>query len=200
MAGDRAPGWMFWFVWVLVSGVSGLGTVTVLFVSKLDPATVAFYLAAIALAGGLMALPQWVVLQRYGVPGVRWALATAAGWALGWPAGIFLGLLTLDVTSYSFGAIPALFVAYGLGGIVAGSAAGALQWWLALRCRRVHVGWWMLTSASGMLAVGLLLWYAAIFGGTERLFAGIVAGTALYGGITGYALMRLLSRGLAPAD
>lgn len=199
--GNRAPGWPFWFVWVLASGVPGLcGAVVLLYASGLDPATLKFYLAAMPLAGVLMALPQGMVLQRYTGPGVMWALATAVGWALGWPAGIVLGLAVAVIPLLGAGEVLALFVVFSVAGIVAGSAAGTLQWWLVLKRRRVHVGWWMVASVAGMAAVGLMLWFPVTFGGTESLLAGIGAGMALHGGITGYALMRLLSRGPALAD
>ena len=197
MNGAREPGWPFWLVWVSVSVAAGVAAaIGLLSFSGLDPTAIVFYFTALPLAGVLMALSQWVALRRYVSPGGMWTLATGVGWVLGWPAGIFLGAaLAMAVEAVPLsgsGEILAIFVGFVVAGIVPGAVAGALQWWLVLRGHRVRLWWWTLASIAGMAALGLSLWFSAMLGGSGRLVAGFAVGTALYGGITGYALLRLL--------
>ena len=195
--GSRVLGWLFWLVWVSASVAAGVAAALgLLSFSGLDPAANTFYLTALPLAGVLVALSQWVVLRRYVAPGGMWALATGVGWALGWPAGILLGAaLAVAVEAVPLsgsGGILAIFVGFVVAGIVPGAVTGVLQWWLVLRGHRVRLGWWTLASIAGMAALGLSLWFSVMSGGSGRMVAGFAVGTALYGGITGYALLRLL--------
>ena len=197
MNGAREPGWPFWLVWVSASVAAGVAAaIGLLSFSGLDPTATAFYLTALPLAGVLMALSQWVALRRYVAPGGMWTLATGVGWALGWPAGIFLGaalaVAVEAVTLSGSGEILAIFVGFVVAGIVPGAVTGALQWRFVLRGHRVRLGWWTLASIAGMAALGLSLWFSVMSGGSGRLVAGFAVGTALYGGITGYPLLRLL--------
>ena len=195
--GSRALGWPFWLVWVSASVAAGVAAALgLLFLTGLDPAVTTFYLTALPLAGVLMALPQWVALRRYVAAGGMWTLATGVGWALGWPAGIFLGAALAGaveaVPLSGSGGMLAIFVGFVVAGIVPGAVTGALQWRFVLRGHRVRLGWWTLASIAGMAALGLSLWFSVMSGGSGRLVAGFAVGTALYGGITGYALLRLL--------
>ena len=195
--GSRAPGWPFWLVWVSASVAAGVAAALgLLFLTGLDPSVTTFYLTALPLAGVLMALSQWVALRNYVAPGGMWTLATGVGWALGWPAGILLGAALAGVVEAvplsGSGEILAIFVGFVVAGIVPGAVTGALQWRFVLRGHRVRLGWWTLASIVGMAALGLSLWFSVISGGSGRLVAGFAVGTALYGGITGYALLRLL--------
>ena len=197
MNGAREPGWLFWLVWVSASVAAGVAAALgLLSFSGLDPAATAFYLTALPLAGVLMALSQWLALRRYVGPGGMWTLSTGVGWVLGWPAGILLGAALAGameaVPLSGSGGILAIFVGFVVAGIVPGAVTGALQWRFVLRGHRVRLGWWTLASIAGMAALGLSLWFSVMLGGSGRLVAGFAVGTALYGGITGYALLRLL--------
>ena len=197
MNGVREPGWPFWLVWVSASVAAGVASALgLLSFSGLDPVATTFYLTALPLAVVLMALSQWVALRRYVAPGRMWTLATGVGWVLGWPAGIFLGAAlagAVDAVPLSgSGGMLAIFAGFVVAGIVPGTVTGALQWRFVLRGRRVRLGWWTLASIAGMTAVGLSLWFSVMSGGSGPLVAGFAVGTALYGGITGYALLRLL--------
>ena len=133
MNGAREPGWPFWIVWVSASVAAGVAAALgLLSFSGLDPAATAFYLAALPLAGVLMALSQWVALRRYVAPGGMWMLATGVGWVLGWPAGISLGAALAGVVEAvplsGSGGMLAIFVGFVVAGIVPGAVTGALQW------------------------------------------------------------------------
>ena len=82
------------------------------------------------IVGGMTGLMQWFVLRHRFSQAGWWILASALGWALGWSVIVFLP--------------PALL---GLGGLILGTATGALQWWVMRRWFRQPI-WWIPTSTA----------------------------------------------------
>ena len=116
--------------------------------------------AAFGIALGACAgLAQAIALrQRIALAGA-WALATAAGCAMGLVAAAWAGYL-LSLAFAAAGAI--VYVSDGTEvltfGLLLGAGVGAGRW-LVLRRRGKPVGWWLVASA-----VGLAIGYAATIG------------------------------------
>jgi len=148
--------WFLWFQWIMATTWGWL-------LGQFLFAGV--YLAA---AGVAVAALQWLVLRQKLNRAWRWALASAAGWALG-----YLLALALGRFEPSF-----------LTGLLLGTTAGAAQW-LILR-REVHwAGWWIVLSAVG--------WSTGMSMALAPLLAGVPAGA-----VTGIALLLLLNAPKSP--
>ena len=112
---------------------------------------------------------HWLILRRYLTDAFRWVWANIAAAAVGF-------LLVWIVSLFD----PLLGQVVGVG--LYGTVAGTLQW-LILRRQIPRAGWWVLVSSVG--------WIVAIPIGD---ITG-PPGWALYGAITGVALVWLLRQG-----
>lgn len=196
--GRAAPPWAWLAGWT-AANVLGWGFSLLLFISvgwglqgRLErsigdapAALVGFALAGMA-AGAILGLLQGLALRGTGVPLLRWAGATAGGYALG------LGLMMAIMAALDPGPrfdplvlpvllLPALLLA-------------AAQW-LVLRRALARAGWWV---AAGALGFVLALLIAMGLGGEGRELA-VAAGSGLaYAAVTGPALAWLRGRGGRP--
>jgi hypothetical protein len=175
---ERAD-WWFWAKWILgtlVGGSVGLavgGGLTFLVMNAVvgdsNIPTAAFVMAlTIGIVAGIGAIigtvagigtAQWMVLRERVHRAGWWVLATAVGGVVGLAAGGFAGWLVVvglgGVESGFAGVIrvltPALIVGMAVGGAVVGTAQ-----WMVLRKRVRRAGWWVLASAVGMGASGVV--------------------------------------------
>lgn len=137
-----------------------------------------------AAAGVVVGLAQWFVLRPVYAVRRDWVLWSVVGGVLGAVPAVLMGALLVlgaGAAAAGFGA------AFGL-------ALGVGQW-VALR-RPERAGVWLLANAAGGAACGLLSVTTFING----LPLGLLLGSALFGGFTGWALERLLGRGEPHAD
>lgn len=172
-AAEAAPGRNLWFVWMLAStvGVTAGWPVYVALGSSMD-LSVAGYLAAgvsLCVAGTL----QSQVLRRLVARTDLWALANLAAIAI---VGVVISVDMVDA---------------GEATAVLGTVVGVSQW-LILRGQFSQAGWWGVASAVGWVGGGVV----------SALVSGIAAWAligAVYGGVTGLALVWLLRRPLVAA-
>jgi len=142
--------WALWFFWIMATTLGWLLGNLIL------PGL------AIVTAGILVGIFQWLVVQGRVIRPWRWALATVAGWSIGY-------LLAF------FGIPPELEI---FEGAVIGLSTGIAQWTI-LR-REVHwAGWWIIFSIIG--------WTTGL-----TLFPGILLTGTMAGALTGFALEILL--------
>ena len=164
--------WMVWLQWVLATTIG-------LFISEF----LGYMLGTLLniLAGGLIiGTLQWLfVLRSQQVKSGQWIWCSAIGWALGY-------LVGSNVTSI------ALFIH----GIVLGFS----QWFFFIRKMYPTSFWWVLINAVSLPMTFLLSWrviFPVLLGGYDGALSGpadtIVRGV-LFGAITGFYLMWLMSR------
>lgn len=131
---------------------------------------------AFAVTGAVIGTAQWLVLRQHLPRAGWWVLASALGFAM------FGGVHEADA------------VVFAVVFVVVGAAVGIVQW-LVLRQHLSRAGCWVLASTTGF----------AMFGAAPKVFeavyqaVGFAVGAAvvlvivaMYGGITGAALVRLL--------
>jgi hypothetical protein len=148
-------------------------------------------IAAAAFGGALIGVGQWLVLRQRLSDASRWVAASAAGYAVG--AVLIYSLLSnrlvfrLDPTTLSI-----------IQSAVSGISLGVMQW-LVLRPHAVGAAWWIPASAAGGIVSGAVVRIGAVpFEIAPVAAIGVLSG-ALFGGITGAALVWMLQRPI-PAD
>jgi len=190
---DQVPiEWGFWLLWVLAS-TAGLGmgwsagTIVSLTVSvEGDIAALAVASAGWAAGGALMGATQWLVLRKQMSRAGWWVLASSPSFGLGMVGGTRVAVVLSGVLS----GVLIWAVWWGLWGAMLGAAQ-----WLVLRRRVSRAGYWVLASTVGAGTCGAVL--GALYqAGIEG--ASFFLGSALFGAITGAALVRLLQRPLVP--
>jgi hypothetical protein len=138
--------WALWFFWIMATTwgwlLGGLILPTL----------------AMVIAGGLVGIFQWLVLQSRLVRAWRWIVATG----LGWLAGYFITLLLFPQELES------------LVGAVMGLTTGLAQWAI-LRREFQFSGWWVIFSIIGW-TTGLTLLPGILLTGT---MAGVLTGICL---------------------
>ncbi len=165
-----APGCGMWLGWLLASILGcALGWAAGWWLSFRIPG--ALSTIAIGLVCGLaLGALQWLVLRPHLNFAWRWIIATAAGWGVGFPAGVSLASL-LGMVGFQFGVVV---------GATTGFASGLVQW-LALRKHLKDSGWWVLASTFAWTSS--LLYYqpgASWLGAYYGLLSGMVSGTVLF--------------------
>lgn len=133
-----------WLIWVLASmsggGIAGL-------------AADLFGPLALLSFGGLLALPQALVLRRVRIRAYTWILATEAGTLLGGIVALCVWFVFLvaggELATNRLG-VPLIMCVIG---IVAGTTIGTVQLWSAFSGRRHPGPWWILISALGGIAL-----------------------------------------------
>ncbi len=177
-------GWGFWLWWVLASTVGWVlgGEVGVLSV---------WIVGLVGIVVGL-GIAQWLVLRQHLSRAGWWVLASTVGWVVGLVVG---GSVNLVV-----GGAVNLFVVVGLVGI--GFGIGIAQW-LVLRPHLSRAGWWVLASTVGLAvggavgvavggAVGIAVGGSISLASILSLVVGFPVSGAVYGAITGGAMVWLL--------
>ncbi len=173
----RLPGWRLWFLWSMAAAI-GLGW-------SMDPASFGLpgrfeilpslpvlsvpRYVSVAVGGILVGVLQSLILRRYVTGSARWVLASLA--AAGMGALVVLGVGRFDPD-----------LGWLIGACLHGTLVGLSQW-LVLRGQVARAGWWVIASTAG--------WLVAIPVGD---ITG-PPGWAVYGVITGSALVWLLRQG-----
>ncbi len=178
----RRPGWRLWFLWLLAGAVGwgwsmdpgSFGEPRRFEILQSIPAIDVPRYTSVAVGGILVGVLQWLVLRRYVTASVRWVLASLGAVATG--ALVFFGVGRFDAD---------LGWLAGVG--LYGTLAATLQC-LVLRGQAARAAWWVLAGTVG--------WVVAI------PFGDIMGppGWALYGAITGTALVWMLRQGPAAAS
>ena len=180
---SKQAGWWIslqvWLEWVLASTVgtaTGLAVVWAILRAKTHPLV---NIVSLLLFGFLVGAMQWLVLRRL-LPRVGWwVLATTLGWA----GGVFaLGLLAGKS-----------IISWVAAGVAFGAVPAAMQW-LVLRRRVSWASWWPVATIPGMCACVFVFLVATRGADTDipGIAGGGAMGGALYGAITGVALVWLL--------
>ena len=213
----RGVGWRLWLLWVLASVVGGVVGMVATSLAIRVFAPVVDIVAGMAIGslgwalfavvdefavGVGVGVLQWLVLSRHLARTDRWIVASAVGWAIGRAVAVTTALVFLAL---------GLPVSVGLGwsGLVGwfavGAGAGVLQW-LVLRRHLARASWWIVASVvgwgGGSIAGGLLQVLLVAYGEFESASAYIAiigmtaGGAAVYGAITGAALVWLLGQRL----
>jgi len=184
---DRAPvGWGFWLLWVLASTTGlglawSVGTVVSLSVSG-EGAMATLALAGVgwAVGGALLGAAQWYILRGRMSRAGWWVLASTPSFGVGMVVGPYVAEVLNGVLSWA--------VWGGLWGVMLGAAQ-----WLVLRRRVFRAGYWALASTVGAGTCGAVLGFLHQ-AGVEG--ANLFLGGALFGAITGGALVWLLRQPL----
>ena len=180
--------WGFGLLWVLAS-TAGLGmgwlagTLVSLEVSAEGAiAALTVAVAGWAVGGALLGAAQWYVLRGRTSRAGWWVLASSPSFGLGMVGGTYVAGLLSGLLSWA------------VWGGLWGAMLGAAQWYV-LRGRTSRAGWWVLASTVGAGTCGTVL--GALYqAGVEG--ANLFLGGALFGAITGAALVWLLRQPLAP--
>ncbi len=122
-----------------------------------------------------------------------WVLASVVGGvaSVGMILGAYVGA----------GQIMGDVVAVILGWVLVGVGIGVAQW-VVLRGHVARAGWWVLASGVGGV-VDVIVGQVVGVGGVGGLLVGVVGGVVglvIYGGITGFVMVRLLRQGAAGDD
>lgn len=172
LAPVQRPGWRLWFLWSL-AGFVGWGW-------SMDPSLFGEgprlvvdipLFQSVATGAAVLAVVQWLLLRRYVDRAWQWIPASLVAPVLG---------VLIVLVAGSWDADRGLAVGVASYGVLAGAA----QWWV-LRRHVPRAGWWIPVSAVG--------WLIAVPVGD----IGGPPGWAIYGAITGTALVVLLRQ--APA-
>jgi hypothetical protein len=142
--------WFLWFMWITGTAVGW--TLSALLASNIGP----------AIAGFVIGILQWLVLQRRIRDVWKWSLATGIGWA----TGLAIVLYTIP---------PELSV---LSGVILGTSLGVAQWFI-LRKYLYGTGWW--------IAISIIGWTTGL-----TLLPGVLTTGIIAGALTGIALELLL--------
>jgi hypothetical protein len=184
-------GWTLWLQWVLLSTLGWIvGGFTLLSTSyalaqQLDPALGRIAAGALgiaaggALAGLMVGVAQWLVLQHWIEQSSRWIWLSAASIAVG-------AVLNIFVATSASGDARTLVLAGGAAGALLGGAQ-----WLVLRGQVAPAGWWI---PANILALATLFVLADTLGGEGQVFPALLASGAACAGVTGGALAWLLRR------
>ena len=211
----RVVGWQFWLRWVLANTVAwGVGGNLLLFVfvavsfAFRDSTTAgigaSFWWAMFgavpgAIFGVFPGRLQWLVLQAHITGAVRWVLASAAGWAVGW-ALVMVGGEFFILRQSSEPEIYEMSHLMGGSWAVIGFVAGVLQWRLLSR-QLGRAVWWIVASVLGeMLGKAMLLVVFVYVGSTRGWTVGWIVGGVAYGVITGAVLVWLLRQRVVDSD
>ncbi len=184
-ARGTSRGWRLWFWWVLANTVGAAVGVAAVFGSMGVAKDVVPGLGAnedrvfgIVLLLSLVVaigLAQWVVMRRYLPRAWQWPFASALGVCVGFALAIAAGTLAGARAVLPSG----LGMLSGMAGMALfGLGLGAVQW-LYLRQHVGHAGWWILASALGWTALGIMVGRAftvplqlALVGLVPALFTG----------------------------
>ena len=199
-----ATRWRLLALWVLANGLSAVISIDLVKAAeavdagRLAPTdSRAYTVAAYALAFAYYILPpvltaviQWLVLSR--------AFRRAGWWVVATTLGFIAGIAAINPV---FAFVSFRFVGeesgWGIvaGAIVCGMIAGVAQWFV-LRRRLIHAYWWVVASTVGWTAAILLILRLtrALEAGFGASLAAALASGALYGVVTGFALVWLLRR------
>jgi hypothetical protein len=182
IAPQRRPGWRVWFLWVMAGAFGwGLGVYWGWFdgtepktLQSVPTVILAGYLGLVV-GGTLIGVLQWLVLRRHVARAGRWVLANLGAAAV------------VGVVVFGVGVVDA-DLGWLAGVSLFGTVVGVLQC-AVLRRQVPRAGWWVLASTVGWV-VGMPL--------------GDMAGPpglgAVYGAITGTALVLLLRQGSRGSD
>jgi xanthosine utilization system XapX-like protein len=120
--------------------------------------------------GVVIALMQWFIVRSPGVPIIRFLVASAVGFAVGYPLGQrIVSMMDLDL-SWKLQYVSALTI-YGLSLTVP-------QWWIFRRhMKRANL--WILFSMIGWAMAGVAWLRFGVNTGMESIAYGIVAGPGL---------------------
>ena len=188
-------GWGFWLQWVLASTVGAVMVDLVLHGSNflfadwhvaINVIIVASWLVAAALIG----IMQWRVLRKQISIGTVWLWISSISWAIGILVLFFMLLFGIGG--------PMVGGATLTSGTFVGLVVGSIQY-IVLRRQVSQAGWWVLASTAGWVIVGWsIAWHGwnlwKLFGWSSGGFVAFGIGHALYGAITGFALVWLLRR------
>ena len=175
-----AAGWGFWLLWVLASTVGSTMGGLVIAVGSYRDMIVAGYVGVVV--GGIMVgMLQWLVLRRQ-VAGAGWWVPASLG------AAVVVGVVVFGVGTVN------VDVGWVVGVILFGPVVGGLQW-LVLRRHVARAGRWVLASTVGWVVGGFLSGAVPVGG-----FLGWTVLGAVYGAITGSALVGLLRQRPPAAD
>lgn len=167
------PGCGMWFAWLLTSTVGlALGWFLGWQTSFVIPGVFSTIMLGVV-AGLILGAFQWLVLRTQFNDSALWILATAAGWGVGFPMGVFLAQ-NFGLVDWSFGLVV---------GIATGVVVGFYQW-LFLKRRVPRATWWI--PVNGFALASGFIYYRA-----DAVWLGLLVG-ALYGIVTGVALVWLL--------
>lgn len=172
--------WRFYLWWVLASTVGwAVGGPVGLAMSGS---------AAVALGVTVAAVLQWLVLRQQVAQAGKWMLASIVAVIVAGVAGFivsgFLGV---------FGDVDVVAEAGTVGVVIGGTVLGVLQWLMVLKQRAKRAGWWVLASTSGWLVGGVV-------SGAVDPVVGLAVIGAVYGAITGLALLWLLRQRMTAAS
>jgi len=123
--------------------------------------------------GGVIGALQWPVVRTAGVSPVRFLVASAVGFAAGYPLGQTIQL----ILAFQWGLH---WTGYVLALATFGLCLGLPQWW-AFRRQMPRASLWILLSVAGWM-----LWGAALTGPVDVLNSGV------YGMVAGFGLVWLV--------
>lgn len=208
-----------WHMWVLTNLAGGAIATLLLhvaWVAETDPVTIGASAGTLLVPGLALGVLQFLVLRRHLATVKTWIALTVAGWSTGWVSGGVVGFVVAIVVGAeqlvlfdggSAGAPWSGVIIFGVGGMVAGSVMGGLQW-TALRTHVARPVIWIpvntVAMAVGGVSVGVAMWWVET---GYRITDGwgwgwgwsAVIASLLYGAITGFGLMLLLRRSRARA-
>lgn len=168
-------GWIRWMLGTTIAWIVGLlasavavGVITLMVTPFSFPEVLKgiLVLGTVGLVvGGSLGRAQRVWLTRR-VALQWWGRATAIGWAVGVPIGMF----SLAVVGFKWG-IVAAGAAVGLS---VGSASGCTQWFVLQRVRVRRAAWWLLATILSWTLAGTLTaaWYEHLVSGSQGMTGG----------------------------
>ena len=192
VGGAQAPDWGLWLWWVvagMVGWAAGWGVGWAVVESLSMDIAVAGYVGVVAgltVAGVL----QWLMLRRQVAHAVWWIVASIVGGAV---VGGVIVAVGAD-TGFTAEVVRDVDVGWVVEAALFGAVLGVLQW-LVLRRQVALSGLWVLASTVGWI-VGDPVCSSLVGFGT---LSWVVFG-AVYGAITGFALMWLLRQRAAGAE
>ncbi len=211
--------WELFYWWILANTVRAVAGASVWLVGTssgdFDARTLGITsLLSLVIAGVMTVLLQWLVLRRYLERAGWWAFATFAGLLVASLVWVLATAITADamVEAIDSGNVEALQLLNALGSAFNGAVLGVFQW-LVLRRQVPRAGWWVLASIAGYVVgalvsvraiawIGFVVWAASWFDVNPFAHMAVmgVMSVAIYGAITGVALMLLLSRRAKGSD
>lgn len=120
--------------------------------------------------GGIVAGVQWPIVRAIGVSPVRFIVASAAAFAVGYPLGQNVqGVLDRGLY-WTWG--------YGSALTIFGLSLGVPQWWISRRHVR-RAGLWILLSVAGWILTGVAWIHSRAGDGVDAVMYGAVMGLGL---------------------
>jgi hypothetical protein len=120
--------------------------------------------------GGVIASLQWTVVRTAGVPPIRFLVASAVGFAVGYPLGQTIQLILVFQWSLHLTGYWSALATFGL-------CLGLPQWWI-FRRKMQRASLWILFSMAGWMLSGAA-WTGPSVDVLDSVMYGMVAGLGL---------------------